>query len=114
MTAFNQKNYLCIEAGQYAEVALYEYPGEIYTGRVLNTIDGSGEGQRTASGKLPLILGSRVAAKFAVKIKLDWGDELRLPGGSQAQVAGHTKDVQIAGIPVMILIRDPSWIRYLL
>ena len=62
------------------EVALYEYPGEIYTGRVLNTIDGSGEGQRTASGKLPLILGSRVAAKFAVKIKLDWGDELRLPG----------------------------------
>ncbi len=93
---------------------MYGYPGEIYTGRVLSTIDISGEGQLSASGILPSDLGSATPAKFAVKIKLDQEDELRLPGGSQAQVAVYTEDVQIAGIPVMFLIRAQSWVRYLL
>jgi multidrug resistance efflux pump len=114
VAAFNQKNYLRIREGQYAEVALYGYPGEIFTGRVLNTIDVSGAGQLSASGMLPSDLGSAAPAKFAVKIKLDRGDELRLPGGSQAQVAVYTEDIQFAGIPVMFLIRAQSWLRYLL
>ncbi len=114
VAAFNQKNYLRIKEGQYAEVALYGYPGEIYTGRVLNTIDVSGAGQLSASGILPTDLGSSTPAKFAVKIKLDRENELRLPGGSQAQVAVYTEELQIAGIPVMFLIRAQSWIRYLL
>ncbi len=112
--AFNQKNFLRIKAGQYAEVALYGYPGEIFTGRVVNAIDISGEGQLTASGSIPSNLGSPQAAQFVARIKLDKGDELRLPGGSQAQVAVYTEDVQIAGIPVMFLIRAQSWIRYVL
>ncbi len=114
VAAFNQKNYMRIKEGQYAEVALFGYPGEIYKGRVLNTIDMSGEGQLSASGILPTNLGSTAPAKFAVKIKLDRGDGLRLPGGSQAQVAVYTEDVQIAGIPVMFLIRAQSWIRFVL
>jgi multidrug resistance efflux pump len=114
VAAFNQKNYLRIKEGQYAEVALYGYPGEIFTGRVVNTIDISGEGQLSASGMLPTDLGSARPARFAVKIKLDQADALRLPGGSQAQVAVYTEDIQIAGIPVMFLIRAQSWIRYLL
>jgi multidrug resistance efflux pump len=114
VAAFNQKNYLRIKEGQYAEIALHGYPGEIYTGRVVNTIDVSGEGQLPASGILPSDLGSAAAAKFAVKIKLDRGEELRLPGGSQALVAVYTEDIQIAGIPIMFLIRAQSWIRYLL
>ncbi len=114
VAAFNQKNYLRIKEGQYAEVALFGYPGEIFKGRVLNTIDITGEWQLSPSGILPSDLGSAMPAKFAVKIKLDRGDDLRLPGGSQAQVAVYTEDVQIAGIPVMFLIRAQSWIRYLL
>ena len=57
-------------------------------------------------------MGSAAPAKFAVRIKLDRGDELRLPEGSQAQVAVYTQDMQIAGIPVMFLIRAQSWMRY--
>ena len=53
VAAFKQKNYLRIKEGQYAEVALFGYPGEIFTGRVLNTIDISGVGQLSASGILP-------------------------------------------------------------
>ncbi len=114
VAAFNQKNYLRIKEGQYAEVALFGYPGEIFTGRVLNTIDITGAGQLSASGTLPSDLGDAIPAKFAVKIKLDRGDEMRLPAGSQALVAIYTEEVQIAGIPVMFLIRAQSWIRYLL
>jgi multidrug resistance efflux pump len=111
---FGQKNYLRIKQGQYAEVALNGYPGEIFTGRVENTIDVSGAGQLTASGVLPTDLASGPPTEFAVRVKLDDSEELRLPGGSRAQVAVYTEDVQIAGIPVMFVIRAQSWLRYLL
>ncbi len=114
VASFDQKNYLRIKAGQYSEVALFGYPGEIFTGRVLNTIDVSGDGQLSATGLLPSVLGSKQASQFAVRIKLDQGDDLRLPGGSQAIVAVYTEDVQIAGIPIMFVIRAESWIRYVL
>ena len=114
VAAFDQKNFLRIKPGNYAEVALFGYPGEIMTGRVVNTIDISGDGQLQASGVLPADLGSGPPTKFAVRIKLDRGDELRMPGGSQAQVAVYTSDVQIAGIPIMFLIRANSWMRYLM
>ncbi len=45
VATFKQKNFLLIKEGQYVEVALNNYPGEIFTGRVLNTIDVSGAGQ---------------------------------------------------------------------
>ena len=114
VAAFNQKNFLRIKPGQYAEVALHGYPGQIFTGRVLNTIDISGAGQLSAAGTLPTDLGGMQPAMFAARIKLDDSDQLRLPGGSQAEVAVYTEEVQIAGIPVMFLIRAQSWVRYVL
>lgn len=114
VATFDQKNYLRIKQGQYAEVALFGYPGEIFTGRVVNTIDVSGAGQLTASGLLPTVLGSPQAVKFAVKIQLDNSEDLRIPGGAQGQAAVYTDDLQIAGIPVMFLIRTESWLRYVL
>ena len=114
VAAFNQKNFMRIKEGQYTEVALFGYPGQIFTGRVLNAIDVSGAGQLTASGALPTTLGSAQPTEFAVRIKLDNSDDLRLPGGSQAVVAVYTEDLQVAGIPVMFLIRTQSWIRYVM
>ncbi len=114
VAAFDQKNFLRIKPGHYAEVAVYGYPGEIMTGRVINTIDVSGDGQLLASGVLPNSLGSGPATQFAVRVKLDRGDELRLPGGSRALVAIYTTDVQIAGIPIMFLIRANSWMRFVM
>lgn len=114
VAAFDQKNFLRIKPGHYAEVALFGYPGEIMTGRVINTIDISGDGQLQASGTLPNTLGSGTPSQFAVRIKLDRGEELRMPGGSRALVAVYTSDVQIAGIPIMFLIRANSWMRYVM
>ena len=114
VAAFNQKNFLRLKPGQYAEVALHGYPGQIFTGRVVNAIDVSGAGQLTASGILPSDFRGSQPTLFAARIKLDNSDDLRLPGGSQAQVAVYTEDVQIAGIPVMFLIRAQSWLRYVM
>lgn len=113
VAAFNQKNYLRIKKGQYCEVALLGYPGQIFKARVLNSIDISGAGQLQASGVLPSDLGPRGPAEFAVRIQLE-DKTVRLPGGSQAQVAVYTENVQIAGIPVMFIIRAQSWLRYVM
>ncbi|MCR9293476.1 MAG: HlyD family secretion protein [bacterium] len=112
VATFTEKNYLRIKSGQYAEVAMAGYPGEILTGRVINAIDVSGAGQLNASGLLPTSLVSGQPTRFAVRIQLDERD-LRLPGGSRGQVAIYTEDLQIAGIPVMFLIRAKSWLNYL-
>ena len=114
VATFDQKNFLRIKPGMYAEVAMFGYPGEILTGRVVSTIDISGDGQLAASGTLPNTISGGKPTEFAVRIKLDRGDELRIPGGSQAEVAVYTEDIQVAGIPVMFLIRAKSWIRFLL
>lgn len=114
VATFDQKHFLLIKSGQYAEVALRDYPGEIFTGRVLNTIDINGKGQLMASGDIPDDLGTGVPSSFAVRIKLDKADQLKLPGGSHAYAAVYTENVQIAGIPVMFIIRAHSWLNYLL
>ena len=113
VATFMEKNFLRIKSGQYAEVAMYGYPGQILTGRVLNTIDVSGAGQLDATGRLPTGLVSVTPTQFAVRIKLDQAD-LRIPGGARGQAAVYTENVQIAGIPVMFLIRAKSWLSYIL
>jgi multidrug resistance efflux pump len=110
----SQKNYLLIEPGQYAEVVFNGYPGRVFTGRVLTTIDVSGTGQLTATGDLPEDLGPTAPARFAVRIKLDVGDKLRIPAGANGLAAVYTQHVPIAGIPVMVVIRMQSWLKYVL
>ncbi|TWU04345.1 HlyD family secretion protein [Stieleria varia] len=114
VATFAEKSFLRIKPGHYAEVAMDGYPGEILTGRVLNTIDVSGTGQLTASGQLPTSILSGKPTLFAVRIKLDRADELRLPGGARGQAAIYTEDVQVAGIPIMFLIRTNSWLNYVM
>lgn len=113
LAMFPQKNYLLVQQGQYAEVMLDAYPGEIFPGKVETTIDASGAGQLTASGELPADLGSSRPAQFAVRIRLDDADDLRLPAGARGQAAVYTQNIQIAGIPIMFLLRAQSWLNYL-
>lgn len=113
VATFGEKNFLRIQPDQYAEVAMAAYPGEILTGRVVDVIGVSGNGQLTASGALPSALVSDKPTHYAVRIRLDNAESLRLPGGAQGQAAVYTQDVQIAGIPIMFLIRAKSWLNYL-
>jgi multidrug resistance efflux pump len=109
-----QKNFLLVKPDQYAEVVLDGYPGRIFTGHVVTTIDINGAGQLAANGDLPEDFGTNAPARFAVRIKLDDADDLRLPGGTSGMAAIYTDHVPIAGIPVMVLLRMQSWLKYVL
>lgn len=114
VAAFTQKNFLRIQPGQYCEVALHSYPGQIFPARVVNAIDVSGDGQWTASGTLPTTLAGGRPTSFAVRVRIDEAEGLRIPGGTRAHVAVYTQDVQIAAIPIMFVIRAQSWLHYLI
>jgi multidrug resistance efflux pump len=112
VASFMQGPYLRISPGDYAEVVFPMYPGQVFPGRVLTTIDLASEGQLSANGLFPSA-DAPGTARFAVRIKLDDADRLRLPAGSQGNAAVYTGQVQVAGILRMALMRITSWTNYL-
>lgn len=112
VASFMQGPFLRIEPGDYAEVVLPMYPGQVFPGKVLTTIDLAAEGQLSASGLFPAANAPGMA-RFAVRIKLDNADDLRLPAGTQGSAAVYTGQVQIAGVIRMALMRATSWTNYL-
>jgi hypothetical protein len=107
-----QGPYLQIKPGEYAEVIFPMYPGRVFPGKVVTTIDIASEGQLTATGLFPGI-GSPSNARFAVRIRLDDAEQLRLPAGAQGDAAIYSGNVQIAGVIRMALMRITSWTNYL-
>jgi multidrug resistance efflux pump len=112
VATFMQGPYLRINPGDYAEVVFPMYPGQVFPGRVLTTIDLASQGQLSANGLFPSA-DAPGTARFAVRIRLDDADELRLPAGSQGNAAVYTGRVQVAGILRMALMRITSWTNYL-
>jgi multidrug resistance efflux pump len=112
VATFMQGPYLAIRPGAYAEVTFPMYPGQVFPGKVLTTIDLASEGQLTATGLFPGIDAPH-NARFAVRIKLDGGDDLRLPAGTQGSAAVFSGNVQIAGVIRMAVMRANSWLNYL-
>lgn len=112
VASFMQGPYLSIKPGAYAEVVFPMYPGKVFPGKVLTTIDLASEGQLTATGLFPGIEAPH-NARFAVRIKLDDGDDLRLPAGTQGNAAVFSGTVQIAGVIRMAAMRVNSWMNYL-
>jgi multidrug resistance efflux pump len=112
VASFMQGPYLRINEGDYAEVVFPMYPGQVFPGKVLTTIDLASEGQLSASGLFPTA-GAPGTARFAVRIRLDDAQKLRLPAGTQGNAAVFTGNVQIAGVIRMALMRMTSWTNYL-
>lgn len=112
VATFMQGPYLRINPGDYAEVVFPMYPGQVFAGKVLTTIDLASEGQLSANGLFPSA-DAPGTARFAVRIRLDEAATLRLPAGSQGNAAVYTGQVQVAGILRMALMRITSWTNYL-
>jgi len=112
VASFMQGPYLQIKPGEYAEVIFPMYPGRVFPGKVVTTIDIASEGQLTATGLFPGI-GTPGNARFAVRIRLDDAVGLRLPAGTQGDAAVYSGNVQIAGIIRMAVMRMTSWTNYL-
>jgi len=112
VASFMQGPYLQIRPGEYAEVIFPMYPGRVFPGIVVSTIDIASEGQLTATGLFPGI-GSPGNTRFAVRIRLDDAEGRRLPAGMQGDAAIYSGSVQIAGVLRMALMRMTSWTNYL-
>jgi multidrug resistance efflux pump len=112
VASFMQGPFLSIKPGAYAEVVFPMYPGQVFPGEVLTTIDLAAEGQLTATGLFPGIDAPH-NARFAVRIKLHDADDLRLPAGTQGSAAVFSGTVQIAGVIRMAVLRANSWMNYL-
>jgi multidrug resistance efflux pump len=112
VASFMQGPYLQIKAGDYAEVVLPMYPGRVFPGKVVTTIDIASEGQLIATGLFPGVADPG-NARFAVRIRLDNADNIRLPAGTQGSAAVYTGNVQLAGVIRMALMRTTSWTNYL-
>ncbi|MGO3931924.1 HlyD family secretion protein [Rhodopseudomonas pseudopalustris] len=112
VASFMQGPYLQIRPGEYAEVIFPMYPGRVFPGKVVSTIDIASEGQLTATGLFPGI-GSPGNTRFAVRIRLDDAEGRRLPAGMQGDAAIYSGSVQIAGVIRMALMRMTSWTNYL-
>ena len=112
VASFMQGPYLQIKPGEYAEVIFPMYPGRVFPGKVITTIDIASEGQLTATGLFPGI-GNPGNARFAVRIRLDDAEGLRLPAGTQGDAAVYSGNVQIAGVIRMAVMRMTSWTNYL-
>jgi multidrug resistance efflux pump len=112
VASFMQGPYLQIKPGEYAEVIFPMFPGRVFPGKVVTTIDIASEGQLTATGLFPGI-GNPGNARFAVRIRLDDAEGLRLPAGTQGDAAVYSGSVQIAGVIRMAVMRMTSWTNYL-
>ena len=112
VATFMQGPYLAIKPGAYAEVVFPMYPGRVFPGKVLTTIDLASQGQLTATGLFPGIDAPH-NARFAVRIRLDDADNLRLPAGTQGSAAVFSGRVQIAGVIRMAVLRADPWLNYL-
>jgi multidrug resistance efflux pump len=112
VASFMQGPYLQIKPGEYAEVIFPMYPGRVFPGKVITTIDIASEGQLTATGLFPGI-GNPGNARFAVRIRLDDAEGLRLPAGTQGDAAVYSGNVQIAGVIRMAVMRMTSWTNFL-
>lgn len=112
VASFMQGPYLRINPGDYAEVVFPMYPGQVFPGKVLTTIDLASQGQLSASGLFPGTAAPGTT-RFVVRIKLDDAETLRLPAGSQGNAAVYTGQVQIAGVLRMAIMRTLSWTNYL-
>jgi multidrug resistance efflux pump len=113
---FNQMSLKYVTNGQPVEVALNQYPGQIFPAKVEAVWKASGVGQLLPSGTLPDFEPAppqKPQGQFAVKIIFD-GDQSRFPIGAQGSAAIYTGGMH-GGWSAMrrIGIRSYSWMNWL-
>ncbi len=103
-----------VEPGNVVEIAFKSRPGQIATGKVIDVIEFSGEGQFTPAAKLPIAADVGSKGKLVVKISLDDKEaakELAMGGGGTTAI--YTNSGKPFQIITKIVIRVKAWTKYL-
>jgi len=110
---FDQMHLKFVKDNQPVEVALDLYPGKIFTGRVEKIWWATGQGQMKPDDDIPKFVRRLPKGKFAVRIRIDNPDGLRLPAGAQGAAAIYT-DVGSGFSPLRrIVVRTYTWSNWL-
>jgi len=111
---FFQEHLKYVKTGQPVEVALNQYPGQIFRGTVDAIWWANGEGQLLPSGTLPVFSPPPAPPQsgFAVKIVLDQKHQQRFPIGAQGAAAIYTGRSPFDPLR-RIVIRTYSWLNWL-
>lgn len=112
LATFFQQRFKFIEPGQFVEIALDLYPGQIFKGTVKDVWWASGQGQMKPSGDIPKLRFPHVPGRLAVQITLDSTEDLHLPIGAHGAVAIYTGKGQGFAWIRRISIRIYSWANW--
>jgi multidrug resistance efflux pump len=116
LATYNQENLKYVKSGQYVEVALDLYPGQIFKGKVKDIWQGTGAGQMLPSGTLPTFNPPPPEApqgRFAVQIELGDEDQAKFPIGAQGAAAIYTTERGPFAVLRRIGIRARTWLNWL-
>jgi multidrug resistance efflux pump len=114
IAAIEEKNLRYVKPGQAAEVVLPLYPGQTMSGKVVQVIWATGEGQVLAQGGIPKVAARvQTGGKFAVHIQLDpeWS-EYQQPIGAGGIAAVYTDRGQPTHIIRKVMLRMTAWTNY--
>ena len=115
LASFNQGTLKYVKPGQFVEVALDLYPGQVFQAKVDSVWWANGEGQYLPSDIIPKFYPAdpmQPQGEFAVKIYLQSPSKVGLPIGAQGAAAIYTSG---GGFAVLrkITIRMHSWFNWL-
>ncbi len=115
LASFNQGTLKYVKPGQFVEVALDLYPGQVFQAKVDSVWWANGEGQYLPSDIIPKFYPAdpmQPQGEFAVKIYLQSPSKVGLPIGAQGAAAIYTSGGGFADLR-KITIRMHSWFNWL-
>jgi multidrug resistance efflux pump len=97
------------------EIAFDRLPGQILTGRVMDLVPGTGQGQLSPSGQLMSWTDTPVPGRFGVSLALDEASpQDELPAGASGAAAIYTDRGNMISIIRRIVIRMTTWLNYVI
>ena len=115
VASFGQNVAKNIQAGDPVEFAIKSHPGQVFSGKVENVIQASGDGQFVTSGTLISAANIGSSGLYAVKFNLD--DEAlakSLAMGTTGMVTVYTKTGSPFHIISKVTVRIKAWMYYLI
>jgi multidrug resistance efflux pump len=104
-----------VRVGDPVEIAFDRLPGQILTGRVMDLVPGTGQGQLSPSGQLMSWTDTPVPGRFGVRLALDEASSQdELPAGASGAAAIYTDRGNMISIIRRIVIRMTTWLNYVI
>lgn len=117
LATFFQENLKYVKPGQYVEVALDLYPGQIFKGHVASIWKANGQGQLLPTAEIPKFEAADPSipqGQYAVKIVLDDAEQSKFPIGAQGSAAIYTDGDRGAWAALRkVAIRMHTWLAWL-